>query len=165
MVLAIVVSLLVVDKLGRRLLLLISAAGMAFATLALGTYFFMQVYNEDYVLNLGWLPVCALCLFVIAIALGFGPVPWMMMSELFASDIKGVASSIGGTANWLVAFIVTKTYANLKLALGTGETFWIFSAITWLAVVFVFCVVPETKGKSLNEIQDMLKGNNRRQQK
>ena len=163
MVLAIVVSLLVVDKLGRRLLLLISAAVIALSTIALGIYFFMQAKNAESVFTLGWLPVCALCLYVIMFALGFGPVPWLMIGELFASDIKGVASSIAASTCWLLAFIVTKTYANLKVALGTGETFWLFSAISLLGVAFVFFFVPETKGKSLNEIQDMLKGENRQQ--
>ncbi|XP_073839129.1 solute carrier family 2 member nebulosa isoform X2 [Musca autumnalis] len=156
-VIATFVSVMVVDKLGRRLLLLASASVMALSTIAMGVYFYMKE-NGDSVESLGWLPVCSLCVFIIMFSIGFGPVPWLMMGELFASDIKGVAGSIAGTSNWVLAFIVTKTFVNLKEALGSGPTFWLFAGITIVGAVFVFVFVPETKGKSLNEIQMELEG-------
>ncbi|TMW48141.1 hypothetical protein DOY81_006774 [Sarcophaga bullata] len=157
------VSVMVVDKLGRRLLLLVSAIVMAASTIAMGVYFYLQDHEVS-VVNLGWLPVCSLCIFIIMFSIGFGPVPWLMMGELFASDIKGVAGSIAGTSNWLLAFIVTKTFGNLQTAMGNGETFWLFSGITLVGAIFVFVFVPETKGKSLNEIQDLLAGKSNRNQ-
>ncbi|XP_058985056.1 facilitated trehalose transporter Tret1-2 homolog isoform X1 [Musca domestica] len=156
-VIATFVSVMVVDKLGRRLLLLASASVMALSTIAMGVYFYMKE-NGDSVESLGWLPVCSLCVFIIMFSIGFGPVPWLMMGELFASDIKGVAGSIAGTSNWVLAFIVTKTFVNLKEALGSGPTFWLFAGITVVGAIFVFVFVPETKGKSLNEIQQELEG-------
>lgn len=159
-VVATFVSVLVVDKLGRRLLLLASAIVMAIATVAMGVYFFMQDQDKESVANLGWLPVVSLCVFIIMFSIGFGPVPWLMMGELFASDIKGVAGSIAGTTNWILAFVVTKTFVNLKDSIGSGETFWLFAGITIVGVFFVFFLVPETKGKSLNEIQAILEGKN-----
>uniref|UniRef100_A0A1A9ZKQ0 Major facilitator superfamily (MFS) profile domain-containing protein n=1 Tax=Glossina pallidipes TaxID=7398 RepID=A0A1A9ZKQ0_GLOPL len=158
-VIATFVSVMVVDKLGRRLLLLASAIVMALSTVAMGVYFYMKDNDNASVANLGWLPVSALCVFIIMFSIGFGPVPWLMMGELFASDIKGVAGSIAGTSNWVLAFIVTKTFVNMKEALGSGQTFWLFAGITLLGAVFVFLFVPETKGKSLNEIQKLLEGN------
>lgn len=99
------------------------------------------------------------------------------MGELFASDVKAIAAPLTGTLNWflgkissqkysqrrlaiflLSAFVITKTFTNLKALLGDGETFWLFSGLSLLGTVFVFFVVPETKGKSLNEIQMMLAG-------
>lgn len=157
-VIATFVSVLVVDKLGRRLLLLASATVMALSTIAMGVYFYLQDRDKESVTNLGWLPVCSLCVFIIMFSIGFGPVPWLMMGELFASDIKGPAGSIAGTSNWVLAFIVTKTFVNLKAAIGNGETFWLFSGITIVGAIFVFFFVPETKGKSLNEIQMILEG-------
>lgn len=59
---------------------------------------------------------------------------------------------------FLPAFVITKTFTNLKSLMGDGETFWLFSGLTVLGTIFVFFVVPETKGKSLNEIQKMLEG-------
>lgn len=71
------IASLVVDKLGRRLLLLLSDAVMAICTILLGIYFYLQSNDHD-VSNLGWLPVFSLCLFIVAFSFGFGPVPWLM---------------------------------------------------------------------------------------
>lgn len=157
-VVATFVSVMVVDKLGRRLLLLTSGVVMSISTIAMGVYFFMKDQDINSVTNLGWLPVCSLCVFIIMFSIGFGPVPWLMMGELFATDIKGFAGSIAGTTNWVLAFIVTNQFESLKGAIGNGETFWLFSGITIVGIFFVFFLVPETKGKSLNEIQQLLEG-------
>ncbi|XP_064545466.1 facilitated trehalose transporter Tret1-2 homolog isoform X1 [Drosophila montana] len=157
-VVATFVSTLVVDKLGRRILLLASGIVMALSTTAIGVYFFLKERNEDSVENLGWLPVASLCIFMIMFSIGYGPVPWLMMGELFATDIKGFAGSIAGTTNWVLAFVVTKTFKNLNDGLGSGGTFWLFAGVTVVGVIFVFFAVPETKGKSLNEIQQELAG-------
>lgn len=157
-VVATFVATIVVDKLGRRILLLASGIVMALSTTAIGVYFFLKDQDEESVVNLGWLPVASLCVFMIMFSIGFGPVPWLMMGELFATDIKGFAGSIAGTTNWVLAFVITKTFKNLTEGLGSGPTFWLFSGLTVLGVFFVFFVVPETKGKSLNEIQQELGG-------
>ncbi|XP_020799951.1 facilitated trehalose transporter Tret1-2 homolog isoform X1 [Drosophila serrata] len=158
-VVATFVSTVVVDKLGRRILLLASGISMAVATTAIGVYFYLQSQDETQVESLGWLPVAALCIFIIMFSMGYGPVPWLMMGELFATDIKGFAGSLAGTSNWLLAFVVTKTFDDLNEGLGIGGTFWLFAGLTVLGVFFVFFAVPETKGKSLNEIQQELAGN------
>ncbi|KAH8334852.1 hypothetical protein KR074_003327 [Drosophila pseudoananassae] len=158
-VVATLVSTMVVDKLGRRILLLASGSAMAVATTAIGVYFYLQSQDPDQVSNLGWLPVASLCIFIIMFSMGYGPVPWLMMGELFATDIKGFAGSLAGTSNWLLAFVVTKTFDDLNNGLGIGGTFWLFAGLTVLGVFFVFFAVPETKGKSLNEIQQELAGN------
>lgn len=75
-VVATFVASLVVDRLGRRILLLVSDAVMALCTLFLGIYFFMKQRDTESVDNLGWLPIVALCLFIVAFSIGFGPVPW-----------------------------------------------------------------------------------------
>lgn len=155
-VVATFVATLVVDKLGRRILLLTSAGVMAICTLIIGVYFFMQENDKASVEDIGWIPVASLCLFICAFSIGFGPIPWMMMGELFAPDIKGFSASLAGTFNWLLAFVVTKTFTNLVGAIKIGPTFWLFSALTIVGTVFVFIFVPETKGKSLPEIQFML---------
>lgn len=157
-VVATFVSTIVVDKLGRRILLLASGTVMALSTTALGVYFYLKDQDQTSVDNLGWLPVVSLCIFIIMFSIGYGPVPWLMMGELFSTDIKGFAGSIAGTTNWLLAFIITKTFKNLNEGMGSGGTFWLFAGLTALGVFFVFFFVPETKGKSLNEIQQELAG-------
>lgn len=82
-----------------------------------------------------------------------------MVGELFAADIKGVGGSAAGAFSWIFAFVVTKTFSNIQTAIGIGPTFFLLSGFSILGTVFVFFVVPETKGKSLSEIQIMLAGN------
>lgn len=157
-VISVFVSSIIVDKLGRRLLLLPSAIVMSICSILLGAFFFMARADPDSVSSLGWLPVASLCVFVILFSLGFGPIPWMMMGELFANDIKGVAGSAAGAFNWGLAFLITRTFKDVSEAIGRGETFWVFAGFCVLGIVFVFFCVPETKGKSLAEIQRMLDG-------
>lgn len=106
-VVATLVATLVVDRLGRRMLLLASDALMSLCTLCLGIYFFMQDKDEANVSNLGWLPIVSLCVFIVAFSIGFGPVPWIMVGELFASDVKGIAAPLAGTFNWLLGESLT----------------------------------------------------------
>ncbi|XP_046993102.1 facilitated trehalose transporter Tret1-like [Schistocerca americana] len=150
------VSSLVVDKLGRRILLLVSDSVMALCSLLLGIFFLLQ--DQKQADQIGWLPLVSMCLFIVVFSLGFGPIPWMMMSELFAPTIKGVASSVACLLNWFLAFIVTKFFSDMKDAFGSDVTFFIFAAISTLGTVFVFFIVPETKGKSLEEVQRVLGG-------
>lgn len=157
-VVAVFVSTLIVDKLGRRLLLLPSIIVMALCTGILGGYFYAKSIDEASVANIGIVPIVAMCVFIVLFSLGFGPIPWMMMGELFANDIKSVAGSAAGTFNWLLAFLVTSTFKSLVDTFGDGPTFWIFSAFCIVGIVFTLIFVPETKGKSLEEIQLMLGG-------
>lgn len=175
-VIATFVATVIVDRAGRRILLLISDSVMALCTLVLGIYFYLQDQNKDNVANLGWLPILSLCVFIVSFSIGFGPAPWILVGELFAPDVKGLAASLNGTFNWLLgekrenllnlnyfilistAFVITKTFVDLVNALGTGGAFWLFSGLSVLGTIFVFFVVPETKGKSLSEIQGILGG-------
>ena len=149
---AVFVSTIVVDKLGRRILLLVSELFMCITTLILGVYFYMQEHKSD-VSSIGWLPLMSICIFIILFSLGFGPIPWMMMGELFSSQIKGTAGSAACLFNWLMAFVVTKFFNDLVVSFGNSGTFWIFSFICALGFIFVFFLVPETKGKTLEQIQ------------
>lgn len=161
-VIATFVSSIVIDKLGRRILLMGSDVLMAIAGILLGIYFTMKERNlvdEETLVNINFLPIFALSMFIIVFSLGFGPIPWMIASEISPNEIKSTLSSVGGTLNWFLAFIVTKFYGDLTEALHTDVTFYIFSIISIVGTVFVYFVVPETKGKSLEQIQDELGGN------
>lgn len=85
-----------------------------------------------------------------------GPIPWMLMGELFPAETKAVASGVAVMLNWFLVFLVTKTFPMMNTDLGTDTTFWIFAAIMAIATVFTYFFVPETKGKSLQEIQEEL---------
>jgi len=143
---------LVVDKLGRRVLLLASIVVMFLMTLLLGVYFYCITYTTAFD-DIKWFALVPLCIFLILFSLGFGPIPWMMMPEIFAPEVKGVAGSSACLFNWLVAFIVTKFYSDMTDAVKSYGTFWIFSLFCAVGIVFVYFLVPETKGKTLDQIQ------------
>jgi SP family facilitated glucose transporter-like MFS transporter 8 len=123
----------------------------------LGLYFSLKNRGDD-VSGIGWLPLICLAVFIVMFSLGFGPLPWMMMGELFAPNVKGAASSIAVCTNWTLVFIVTFTFGKLIDWMGEHWTFWLFAIICCIATSFVFFVVPETKGKTLIEIQRILNG-------
>uniref|UniRef100_A0A7G3AHF9 Facilitated trehalose transporter Tret1 n=2 Tax=Lutzomyia longipalpis TaxID=7200 RepID=A0A7G3AHF9_LUTLO len=157
-VVATFLATLMVDRLGRRILLIASDFAMATCTLALGVYFHLKAQDEENVASLGWLPIVALCVFIVMFSIGFGPVPFIIIGELFASDVKGVAAGMAMTSNWTLAFIITKAFPSLLDIIGSGPTFWIFSGLSYLGAIFIIFCLPETKGRSLAEIQWLLNG-------
>ncbi|XP_062558140.1 facilitated trehalose transporter Tret1-2 homolog [Armigeres subalbatus] len=153
------VSSVLIDKAGRRILLLQSSFIMGSCLVVLGVYFKLQNDKAD-VSGIGWLPLASVVLFIISFSLGFGPIPWMMMGELCAADVKGLASALTVMFNWSLVFLVTKTFGTMQEVLGSDWTFWFFGF--WMAVctLYVFFKVPETKGKTNAEIQALLGGKN-----
>ncbi|XP_058798228.1 facilitated trehalose transporter Tret1 isoform X2 [Phymastichus coffea] len=156
-VVAVFLSTLIVDRLGRRILLLTSIFAMFATTLIMGIYFYLDDSKYD-VTNITWLPLVSICTFIFLFSMGFGPIPWMMMGEIFSSTVKGIAGSSACLFNWLMAFIVTKYYTPLEQAAGAYTCFWLFAAVCLAGTFFVFFMVPETKGKTLEEIQFELGG-------
>ncbi|GAB0094003.1 TRET1 [Sergentomyia squamirostris] len=157
-VVATFLATLMVDRLGRRFLLIASDFAMAICTLILGIYFHLKSVDEERVASLGWLPIVALCVFIVMFSIGFGPVPFIIIGELFSTDIKGVAGGAAMTTNWTLAFVITKAFPSMLESIGSGPTFWIFSGLSFLGTIFLIFFLPETKGRSLAEIQYILNG-------
>ncbi|KAI5713917.1 hypothetical protein M8J76_007798 [Diaphorina citri] len=132
-------SVVLVDKAGRRLLLLLSNSGSDVSSIA-------------------FLPLISVIMFIVMFSLGFGPIPWMMVGELFAAEVKGIATGIAVAVNWIGAFLVTLCFGFLVRHFGSAATFWIFTVCCVVGTVFTFMVVPETKGKTLAQIQRELGG-------
>lgn len=151
-VVAVFASTIVVDRLGRRILLLSSIITLLVTTFIMGIYFYC-IENTTVFNDIKWFAIIPLCIFLIMFNFGFGPLPWVMMAEIFAPEVKGIAGSSACLFNWLVAFIVTKFYSNMTSTLQPYGTFWIFSVFCAVGIFFVYFLVPETKGKSLDEIQ------------
>jgi len=152
-------SALVMDRLGRRILLNSSSFLMVMSLSALGAYFYIlkTCQNTSLAQTLQLLPVISLSIFVLGFSIGFGPIPWLMMSELFSPEVKGVASSLATTFNWALAFCVTQFFSSLETELTVGGSFWLFGGITGLTFFFCIFLVPETKGKSLESIQQLFR--------
>uniref|UniRef100_A0A8W7PSZ6 Major facilitator superfamily (MFS) profile domain-containing protein n=1 Tax=Anopheles coluzzii TaxID=1518534 RepID=A0A8W7PSZ6_ANOCL len=145
-----------VDRVGRRWLLMISAIIMCVSHVVLGVYFHLLQNSPAQVENLEWLPVFALSLFVTMFSIGFGPVPWIMIGEVFAIDVKDLASSLATFTSYALSFMMTKTFNPLRNGLGEAGTFWLFGGFCMLGAIFVFLFVPETKGKTFDQIQKRL---------
>ena len=134
-----------VDRFGRRVLMLAGCAGIAFSHLLLGFAFAS---------GLKGLPVLIVTLATIACyAMSLAPVTWVLIAEIFPNRVRGVAVSIAVSALWIASFLVTFTFPVLNRVLGSAGTFWLYSAICAAGFVFVWLRVPETKGKTLEEIE------------
>ncbi|EDQ90746.1 uncharacterized protein MONBRDRAFT_15943, partial [Monosiga brevicollis MX1] len=104
-----------------------------------------------------WTSLLCMLVFVIAYAFSYGPVSWLVLSELFPDDVRGRAVSIATVFNWLGNLLVSLTFLSLMDGIGFSGTFFLYAAIGVLAFFFVLVVVPETKGKSLEEVQEMMR--------
>ncbi|KAJ6640243.1 Facilitated trehalose transporter Tret1 [Pseudolycoriella hygida] len=144
-----------VERAGRKILLIQSSAVMGICLTALGIYFNLQSREKD-VSSFGWIPLVSLVLFIISFSLGYGPIPWMMMGELLAPEVKGVASSFVVLFNWTSVFIVTKTFKMMVDGWGRDYTFWMFAVVMAVGTLYGFKAIFETKGKSNAQIQLML---------
>lgn len=139
------VAIYTVDRLGRRALMLLGAGGLAGIYLILGTCYYFEVSGIFMVV----LVVAAIACY----AMTLGPVTWVLLSEIFPNKVRGVAVATGTFALWVASFILTYTFPFLNKALGTAGTFWIYTAICAAGLVFFLFRMPETKGKSLEQLE------------
>ncbi|EFA10056.1 facilitated trehalose transporter Tret1-2 homolog [Tribolium castaneum] len=146
----------VADRLGRKLFLMISAFGMMVALAILGTFFYMKDTVHYDVTSFSWLPILSLVLYIVSINLGFIPLPWTVSSELFSPNVKSFGISLVSFTCRFSSFIVTKFFNDLNNVFGKEGTFWLFSGFCLLAGLFTLFFVPETRGKSFQEIQIIL---------
>src|SRR5665213_2303415 len=102
---------------------------------------------------LGWIAVGSLMAYVGSFAVGLGPVFWLVLSEIYPLAIRGRAMSVGTIANWGANLIVAVSFLTLTHALGKAITFWLFGAVSIAAWIFAYFLVPETKGKTLEQIE------------
>jgi MFS family permease len=125
--------------------MLLGSIGLGVVYLILGGAYYMEFT--------GW-PVLVLVITAIAIySMSLAPITWVVLSEIFPNKIRGVAMSIATFALWVASFILTFTFPILNDALGASGTFWVYSFICILGFLFIKSKLPETKGKSLEEIE------------
>jgi len=139
------VALGTVDRLGRRALMLWGCAGIAISHIVLGFTYRAGVKG---------LPVLAITLCTIACyALSLAPVTWVLISEIFPNRVRGIGVSISVSALWIASFVLTFTFPILNRTLGSSGTFWTYAGICIAGFLFILTRVPETKGKTLEEIE------------
>lgn len=144
------VAIYTVDRLGRRALMLLGAGGLAGIYLILGTCYYFEVSGIFMVI----LVVAAIACY----AMSLGPVTWVLLSEIFPNKVRGIAVATGTFALWIASFILTYTFPFLNKALGTAGTFWIYTAICAAGFIFFSFRLPETKGKSLEQLEKEMVG-------
>jgi len=142
------VAIFTVDKLGRRFLMLLGAGGLAGIYAAMGALYYFHIQ--------GW-PLLVLVIMAIACyGMSLAPETWVVLSEIFPNKIRGAAMSVATIGLWAACFIITYTFPLLNKAFGASGTFWLYGVICIFGFVFILKKLPETKGKSLEEIEHQL---------
>jgi hypothetical protein len=168
------ISLFIVDQLGRKILLVVSGFGMLIGTAMLGTYFYVTRCSDthhnistmsnmsDLLDNkrvcdsgLATLSIASVILFSASYAIGWGPVVFVLIGEMIPLQVRGIGSGIATLVNWTTASLVVGFYLYYAEKVGAHFAWWTFSCFNLAAVIFVLVFVPETKGKSLEEIQQL----------
>jgi len=142
------VALYTIEKWGRRTLMLIGAGGLGLIYLTLGTCYFLEVKGVMMVV----LVVTAISVY----AMTLGPVTWTLLAEIFPNQIRGVAMAVCTFALWVGCCTLTFSFPSMNAALGSSGTFWIYSSICLVAFIFLWRRCPETKGKTLEQLEKEL---------
>jgi SP family sugar porter-like MFS transporter len=143
------IALAAIDRFGRRFLLLIGVSGLVVVYTALGALYRLHMQGK---------PMLVLVLAAIACyAMSLAPATWVVIAEIFPTRIRGSAMSIAITALWTACFLLTYTFPLLNASLGAAGTFWTYAAICLAGLLFLYFHLPETRGKSLEEIETDLR--------
>ena len=110
------IGTVVMDKAGRKMLLIISSVLMLASNLIMGTFFYLQQYYPDTAKTINWLPLFALIIYIASFSFGWGPVPWVLLGEILPSKVRIIGGSIGSTLNWLFAFIISLAFDPLQVS-------------------------------------------------
>ncbi|KFO21512.1 Solute carrier family 2, facilitated glucose transporter member 6 [Fukomys damarensis] len=176
--LSVLIAALTMDLAGRKVLLFVSATIMFAANLTLGLYVHfgpkpLAPNGTVGLENMPWgdteqppatptnyltlVPLLATMFFIMGYAMGWGPITWLLMSEILPLRARGVASGLCVLVSWLTAFILTKSFLLVVNAFGLQVPFFFFAAICLVSLVFTGCCVPETKGRSLEQIESFFR--------
>ena len=149
-----ILAVYIVDRVGRRPLLLIGLIGMIVSLGLLGVVFSLGATSGA----AGLLATSCLALYIASFAISLGPIFWLMISEIYPLNMRGSAMSIAALCNWGSNFIVALIFPVLLATFGGAGSFWLFAVLGIVAWIFVYFMVPETKGRTLEEIEADLRG-------
>nr|XP_012147415.1 PREDICTED: facilitated trehalose transporter Tret1-like isoform X2 [Megachile rotundata] len=145
------------ERVGRRPLLLTSAMGMGACHFVLGTFCYLQALQYD-VSSFSWISVVALSVFMISYGLGLGPGPYVICSDILSRDVSSLVSRLGLFFAWSMAFVVGKLFPNFVVLLGMHGSFFLLGSFCVITFIFIFVILPETKGLPRQLILDRLNG-------
>ena len=162
-----IISLFIIDRLGRRKLYFIGLSGIAVALICMGLGFMLPGAGK-------WFLVISMLVYIAFFAISLGPLGWLMVTEVFPTKVRGLGASIGSLSNWGFNTLVVWTFYKMASAIGNakevvvpegqdlseicpsciGSVFWIFAAVALIGLVWGYYFIPETKGVSLEKIED-----------
>ncbi|HEY1865130.1 MAG TPA: sugar porter family MFS transporter [Roseiarcus sp.] len=152
-VLATFIAIAFIDRLGRRPLLITGLIGMGLSLAAVGFAFHQSGTPGSVGNSAGVITLAALVVFIISFAFSLGPVTWTVINEIYPGEGRGRAVAVATAVNWGAAFLVSGFFLSLVKAIGQANTFWLFAAFCVIGLVWVIVGVPETRGRSLEEIE------------
>ncbi|KAG8227207.1 hypothetical protein J437_LFUL003413 [Ladona fulva] len=147
------VETILADRLGRRPLLFFSTIGCGVSLTALGAHDYIASRDASAVSNIEWFPIASLVLYNIAFSVGLGPLTWAIMGELFSNKSKSAAGVLCGCFGWIGGFAISRTFQPISSLSGAFVAYWIYAASSFAGFAFMVFFLPETKGKTLQEIQ------------
>lgn len=145
-----IVSLWLIDRLGRKPLLYVGMSGMV---LSLGVLGFAFLEKASLGAGMKWVAVGSLVAYIAAFAVSLGPIAWLLMSEIYPQNVRGTAVSVATLSNWGFNFIVAATFLSLIDGLGEAGAFWLYAGIGAVGLIFTRFYVPETKDVPLETIE------------
>ena len=148
-VLMTIVAIAVIDRVGRKPLLLVGLAGMTVSLVILGAAFAFSGLSGI----ISWVTLAGLMLYIASFAVSFGPVLWVMLPEIFPLKARGTGTGVSALSNWGANFVVAQAFLPLVAIIGRSAVFWILAGICIVAALFIQLLVPETKGRSLEQIE------------
>ncbi|KAG8227208.1 hypothetical protein J437_LFUL003414 [Ladona fulva] len=147
------VETILADRLGRRPLLFFSTIVCGVSLTALGAHDYIASRDASAVSNIEWFPIVSLVFYNIAFTVGLGPLTWAIMGELFSTNSKSAAGILCGCFGWIAGFVVTRTFQPIASSSGTFVAYWIYASCSFAGFLFTAVFLPETKCKTLQEIQ------------
>ncbi|XP_058791189.1 facilitated trehalose transporter Tret1-like [Phymastichus coffea] len=147
------VSIFLIDKYGRKFLLLLSSSGITISMIMMASHFFL-IGNNVNVTNSQWLPITSMLLYMIFFFIGLMPVPSTILSETIPSNVKSIAACISSFTAGITSFLSTKSYQPLVILMGDSYIFLIYAVLAVFVIPYTLFVMLETKGKTLQQIQD-----------
>jgi MFS family permease len=148
--LSVVATILMIDKVGRKKLMLFGTASMTVIYAIIGFLFHQGISG---------LPVVIFVLLnVMAYQLTLAPIVWVILSEIFPNRVRGAAMSLSALVLWIGNFSLTYTFPSIKESIGWANNFWLYGGICLLGFVILYLILPETKNKTLEQIEKELVG-------
>lgn len=140
-------SCVLIDRLNRRSLYIFTCLLMGISLAALGCSFYFLHLPKS-------LTLIAMCVYILSFATGVGPLTYLLPTELLPTRVRGAASAIAIEINYLSAFVVVNLYTKMESKLHSYGCFWIYAVVCLISAIFVYYAIPETKGKTLEEIEE-----------